>query len=106
MDQPHIPVSPSKKPVLSLPTAIAAIYSTIRWRMLASMASGEGRMVNELAAEARCSPNAASRHLSELRRLGIVTVKRRLYYLSDKLERPAPMVVDFGFFVARFDVKP
>jgi hypothetical protein len=66
---------------------------------------GEGRMVNELAAAARCSPNAASRHLAELKKKGILTIKRRPYQLSDKLERPAAGQVDFGYFVARFDVK-
>ena len=96
----------TKRPPFSLAATISAIHSEIRWKMLAALANGDALMVSELAAEGRCTPNAASRHLSDLKRKGIVTVKRRLYQLSDKLERPAPGQVDFGYFVARFDVKP
>src|SRR3954467_7108187 len=98
------PSSP-KRPPFSLATTISAIHSEIRWKMLARLASEGPCMVSELAADARCSPNAASRHLSAMRAKGILTLRKRLYQLSDKLERPAPGQVDFGYFVARFDVK-
>ena len=73
--------------------------------MLAALANGESLMVTELAAAGRCTPNAASRHLADLKKKGVVVLKRRLYQLSDKLDRPSPGQVDFGYFVARFDAK-
>jgi predicted transcriptional regulator len=105
MQPPDSSTSTSKRPPFSLAATISAIHSEIRWKMLAALARGESLMVNELAAEARCTPNAASRHLAELKKKGIVTNKRRLYQLSDKLERVAPGQIDFGYFVARFDTK-
>jgi len=77
MQQPQAHSS-SKRPPFSLAATISAIHSEMRWKMLAYLANGEGRMVNELAAAGRCSPNAASRNLAELKKKGILTIKRRL----------------------------
>ena len=105
MQPPSTIASTTKRPPFSLASSISAIHSEIRWKMLAYLATEVGSMVGELAAAARCSPNAASRHLTAMKAKGIVVVRKRLYQLSDKLERPAPGQVDFGYFVAHFNVK-
>ena len=98
------PSGPIKPPV-SLRGAIAAVRSEARWRVMATLAQGGGYMVQELASAARISPNAMSRLLSTMQKAGVIQRSKRLYQLSPKLSQPAPGQVDFGYFIARFDVK-
>jgi DNA-binding IclR family transcriptional regulator len=72
---------------------------------MATLAMGGAYMVQELAAAARISPNAMSRLLNSMESDGVIERRKRLYQLSSKLPQPAPGQVDFGYFVARFDVK-
>ena len=93
------------RPVLSLERATAAVGNAVRWKILAALAAGEPLMVSEVAARVGLSPTATSKTLIYLRRLGVVEMTRRLHHLARKLPQPAPYQVDFGYFVARFDVK-
>jgi DNA-binding MarR family transcriptional regulator len=99
------PTSSTIKPPVSLRSALGAVRTPARWRVMAVLAQGGGYMVKELAAAARISPNAMSRLLTTMENAGLVECSKRLYHLSSKFSQPAPGQVDFGYFVARFDVK-
>jgi len=100
-DQTPAPV----RPALPLEDATAAIGNATRWKILAALAEGEPLMVADVAARVGLSPTSASKQLMYLRSLGAVGITRRLHHISKKLPQPRPNQIDFGYFVARFDVK-
>ena len=93
------------RPALPLEHATAAIGNATRWKILAALVEGEPLMVAEVAARVGLSPTSASKQLMYLRSLGAVGITRRLHHISKKLPQPRPNQIDFGYFVARFDVK-
>ena len=72
--------------------------------MLAELADGEGRMVNDLARRVGKTSNATSKHLKALRVAGIVRMRNRCHQLVERF-RPAPGTreIDFGHCVVRLD---
>ena len=83
---------------------IFAISAVERWNLLRELASGEGRMVNDLARRIGRSQNATTKHLQVLAKAGIVRKKYRLHELVERF-RPAPgsLEIDFGYCVLRLD---
>ena len=76
-----------------------------RRKLLAELANGEHLMISELAARVRRPIPNVSKQMIYLRKMGVVSITRRLHHLSDKLPRAGDKQVDFGWFVARFGTK-
>jgi hypothetical protein len=89
---------------LSLDTIVFALSDTARWRLLAELASGEGRMIIDLARRIGRSSNSTTKHLQVLLKAGILIKRSRLYHLAEGF-RPAPgsREIDFGSCVIRLD---
>lgn len=86
-----------------LPHFAKAMSDPIRWAVLAELSSGEPRMVKELAQKLGRSPGNLSKHMTVLRRAGVVTVGRgRLYSIPPQfLAGVSPGHVDFGHCLLR-----
>jgi len=93
------------RPPISMEAAVYAIGHPLRWKLLAELAEGEPLMVTELAARLRRTVTNVSKQVNYLKSLGVISVTRRLYHISDKFPQPGEKEVDFGYFVARFGVK-
>jgi predicted transcriptional regulator len=89
---------------LSLETLVFALSDQARWRLLAELASGEGRMIMELARRIGRSTNATTKHLQALTKAGILIKRNRLYQLAESF-RPAAgsREIDLGACVIRLD---
>jgi predicted transcriptional regulator len=99
------PSTPAKNapPRLSLEGVILVLSDRTRWALIEALASGEPRMVNELAAAIGKSEASVSKHLAILRQLGLTQFTRRAHQLTEAF-RPGPgeTEIDFGYCVMRF----
>jgi DNA-binding transcriptional ArsR family regulator len=88
---------------LSRRKLVLAISDEARWVLLAELADGEGRMVNDLARKIGKTSSATSKHLKVLRMAGILRLRNRLHQLLERF-RPAPGTreIDLGHCVVRF----
>ena len=82
-----------------------AIGHPTRWKLLTELADGDHLMISELAARVRRPIPNVSKQMGYLRKMGVVSITRRLHHLSDKLPRLGDKQIDFGWFVARFGTK-
>ena len=81
---------------------LKAISSPLRCAMLLELATGEPRMVNELARTAGCKPVIASKHLGVMRRAGVIVLTRRNYQLPRHFIVNAELGhLDFGHCLLR-----
>ena len=80
-----------------------AIGAPLRWAILTELASGEPRMVKEIALKLRKSPTLVSKHMAVLRRAGVVEIGRAGVYQIPKHFTIAPdkRHVDFGHCLLR-----
>ena len=80
-----------------------AIGASLRWAILTELASGEPRMVKEIALKLRKSPTLVSKHMAVLRRAGVVEIGRAGVYQIPKHFAVAPdkRHVDFGHCLLR-----
>jgi DNA-binding transcriptional ArsR family regulator len=105
--KPSSPVageSAALTPALPFGATVKAIGDPLRLRILRELASGDRLMVVEIAGRLRVSANLVSKHLAVLRRVGLVDILQRLYFL------PRPFIVDgerrmldLGFCVLKLD---
>jgi DNA-binding transcriptional ArsR family regulator len=84
---------------------VRAMGHTLRWRMLKELGRGEIRTIGELAAAAGCNYDNAIRHLTILKKAGLVVQERGKLYQIPKRYLPAPgqPVVDYGHCLLRLD---
>ena len=68
--------SPENVPLPTIDLLLAAIGAPVRWAILTELASGEPRMVKEIAHKLGRSPTLVSKHMALLRRAGVVKVER------------------------------
>jgi DNA-binding transcriptional ArsR family regulator len=81
---------------------LKAISSPLRCAMLLELATGEPRMVIELARKTGCKPVIASKHLGVLRRAGLIVLTRRNYQLPRHFIVNAELGhLDFGHCLLR-----
>jgi DNA-binding transcriptional ArsR family regulator len=82
---------------------VKAIGDPLRWEILRQLASGEPRMVVEIAGALRKQPTLISKHLVWLREAGAVEKGRAQLYTIPRRFLPSPGdgVVDFGHCVLR-----
>ena len=97
--------SPQAEPLPSLDLLAAALGHSARWKILKELSHGEPRMVRELAAFIKCSPDMTSKHLAVLRKAGAVVQGRgRLYQIPPQhLPAPGKKIVDFGHCLLRLE---
>jgi DNA-binding transcriptional ArsR family regulator len=90
-------------PRLALAPLVKAIGDPLRWEILRQLASGEPRMVVEIAGALRKSPTLISKHLVWLREAGAVEKGRAQLYTIPRRFLPSPGdgVVDFGHCLLR-----
>ena len=72
--------SPEHIPHPPLDPLLAAIGAPLRWAILTELASGEPRMVKEIAQKLGRSPTLVSKHMAVLRRAGVVEIGRAGVY--------------------------
>jgi len=94
-------------PVISRDAIFFLLKNRSRWDAIAALIAGEPLEMRELAAAAGCSYQAMTKHVAEMKRLGLVEIGRgHLVRLADHLDidREAK-TIDFGHLLARFDGK-
>ena len=99
------PASASTPPMMPLAKLARVLSDPTRWRILRELAKGEALPVQVLAGRAGSTPNLTSKHMSVLRKAGMVVVGYgRLYQLVPEM-RPAPgaMHLDLGHCHLRLD---
>ena len=87
---------------LPLNDVVYILNDRSRWLILYELASGEARMIKELAAVIKKSESSASKHVKVLVEFGLVKIVRRAYQLAEAY-RPAPGTtqIDLGYCVLR-----
>ena len=95
--------SPENIPHPPIAALTKAIGTPLRWAILTELASGEPRMVKEIALKLRRSPSLVSKHLAVLRRAGVVEIGRAGVYQIPKYFTVAPEKrhLDFGHCLLR-----
>ncbi len=95
--------SPANVPLPPIDLLLAAIGAPVRWAILTELASGEPRMVKEIAQKLGHSPTLVSKHMALLRRAGVVAVGRGgLYQIpAHFVVAPEQRHVDFGHCLLR-----
>lgn len=93
----------SPVPLPDLEALITALSHSSRWRMLKELTCGETRTIDEMAQVAGCSYDAASKHLAQLWRSGVVErVRGRVYQINRRhLPVVGEPVVDCGHCLLR-----
>ena len=99
----------SKKPnvppeaTLSLADTLFIVSDVTRWKMLAILIDGHVHTVTELAKAVGRSADSISKHLREMRRLGVVKIERdRLYRITEPFRLPEGATeLDFGYCTVR-----
>ena len=69
---------------------LAVVAEPVRWRIIASLASGGTQCVCELEPVAGVAPNVLSYHLKALREAGLITSQRRGRWIDYTLAPDAP----------------
>jgi DNA-binding transcriptional ArsR family regulator len=98
--------SPSPQPPkLDLESICLLLSDPTRWLLLRELAKGQALPVNELGQRLGRSPEAISKHLAVMRRLGVAEAGfGRLYSLSPSFRpEPGAAVLDFGHCTVRLD---
>jgi DNA-binding transcriptional ArsR family regulator len=101
--------SPEHIPHPPLQHLTKAIGAPLRWAILTELASGEPRMVKEIALKLRKSPTLVSKHMAVLRRAGAVEIGRAGVYQIPKhfVVAPDKRHIDFGHCLLRMpDAEP
>lgn len=95
--------SPENIPHPPLRHLSKAIGAPLRWAILTELASGEPRMVKEIALKLKKSPTLVSKHLAVLRKAGVVEIGRAGVYQIPKYFVVAPdqRHIDFGHCLLR-----
>jgi|SRR5665213_2060003 len=96
--------SPENIPHLPIDALVKAIGAPLRWAILTELASGEPRMVKEIAQKLRRSPTLVSKHMAVLRHAGVVEIGRAGVYQIPAHFVVAPDMrhIDFGHCLLRF----
>ncbi len=92
-------------PLLSLSDVATLLGNPARWIALRELSKSPGLPVNELGRRMGMTPNAASKHVTLMVELGVVTtLYGRMYGLAPAF-RPTPgkQEIDFGHCVVRLD---
>ena len=92
-------------PVLSRAQVVSLLGNTGRWIALRELCKEPALPVHELGRRMGLTPDAASKHVTLMLQLGVVTsVYGRLYSLAPAF-RPAPgtLEIDFGHCLVRLD---
>jgi DNA-binding transcriptional ArsR family regulator len=95
--------SPENIPHPPIDALTKAIGAPLRWAILAELASGEPRMVKEIALKLKKSPTLISKHMAVLRAAGAVEIGRAGVYQIPKhfVVAPDKRHVDFGHCLLR-----
>ena len=102
MSEINTPVQP---PLLTLKQVALLTSDLARWAILRELAKGEAMPAYELARRMGRNTNTVFKHLSTMRKMGVVAVGFGSLYALTPAFRPAPgtATIDFGHFVARLD---
>jgi DNA-binding transcriptional ArsR family regulator len=95
--------SPENVPLPTIDLLLAAIGAPVRWAILTELASGEPRMVKEIAHKLGRSPTLVSKHMALLRRAGVVEIGRAGVYQIPRqfVVAPDKRHIDFGHCLLR-----
>ena len=103
MSNSPAPAKTSAPPRMALPDVSYILGASVRWLLLAELATGEPLRVVQLARAVGETPDNVSKHLTEMRRFGVTVLgKNGLHRLADHL-MPArgQREIDFGHCVVR-----
>jgi predicted transcriptional regulator len=87
--------SPENIPHPPIDALVKGIGAPVRWAILAELASGEPRMVKEIAQKLRRSPTLVSKHMAVLRRAGVYQIPKHFVVAPDKRH------IDYGHCLLR-----
>ena len=91
-------------PALKLKDIVWCAGSLPRWRILAELAKGEALPTQELAKRIHVSPNATSKHLNQMQRVGLLERGYAdLYRIPQRFVVPGERAIDYGAMVLRLD---
>ena len=95
----------TQPPAMSLSKVALLLSHVARWQILRELAKGEALPTSDLGRRAGMRPNATSRHLSTMRRMGLLSKGYGGLYSLVPAYRPAPgtATIDFGHCVIRLD---
>lgn len=95
--------SPENIPHPPIDALTKAIGAPLRWAILTELASGEPRMVKEIAQKLRKSPTLVSKHVAVLKKAGAVEIGRAGVYQIPKhfVVAPDKRHIDFGHCLLR-----
>jgi DNA-binding transcriptional ArsR family regulator len=90
-------------PTIALDTLVNVLGSTTRWTILRELADGTSLMVCELAERTGNESSIISKHLTFMRKAGIIINPRiRLFEIAPQfLSDPAEKLLDFGWCTLR-----
>jgi predicted transcriptional regulator len=106
-----VPMNPSSnerpKSRLTLKTVLTAVSDMTRWRIFSELQQQGGMTTLALANKLRVPLTNVSKHLTWLRKQGILEQGMgRVYRLADRFLVPGERTVDFGSVVLRLDREP
>ena len=93
--------------MIPMPALLTALSDLTRWRMLAAIVEAGPLQVVELAQRLNVPATNISKHITVLRRAGIVTNDRpKLYGIAPQYQVPGQRAVDLGVCLLRLDRLP
>ena len=96
--------SPKTGSALKLKDIVSCVGSLPRWRMLVELGKGEPLPTSELAKRIRMSPNAASKHLVQMHKAGLLDRGYGdLYRIPERFLVSGEPVIDYGALALRLD---
>jgi DNA-binding transcriptional ArsR family regulator len=90
---------------ISLETLLTVLGNTTRWNILRELADGTSLLVSELAERTGNDSSVISKHLTLMRKAGIIINPRiRLFEIAPQfLSNPAEKFLDFGYCLLRMN---
>ena len=103
-DSPTQAPNPPAEAALPRGPMAKALGTSLRWRILGELASGEPLMVVQIAEKLGHQPTLISKHIVWLREAGMVETGRSGLYAIPRRFLPSPGdgVVDYGHCLLRF----